>query len=190
MTGRQYHLFDYDGPDDAERVVVLMGSGAETARETAAELRRRGERVGVVQVHLFRPFAAAAFVDALPKSVRALAVLEQTKEPGAAGEPLFQDVIATLAQAAAEGRVANMPRVVGGRYGLSSKDFPPPLVKAVFDELTKEQPRTGFTLGIIDDVTHTHLDPDPDFRWKNPAWWKRCSTASAPTAPWAPTRTA
>ena len=168
LTGRQYHLFDYDGPDDAERVVVLMGSGAETARETAAELRRRGERVGVLQVHLFRPFAADAFVAALPASVRALAVLEQTKEPGAAGEPLFQDVIATLAQAAAAGTVARMPRVVGGRYGLSSKDFPPALVKAAFDELKQPQPRTGFTLGIIDDVTHTHLAPDPEFRLDKP----------------------
>ena len=164
LTGRQYHLFDYDGPDDAGRVVVLMGAGAETARETAAELRRRGERVGVLQVHLFRPFAAASFLAALPKSVRALAVLEQTKEPGAAGEPLFQDVIATLAQAVANGARATMPRVVGGRYGLSSKDFPPPLVKAVFDELREKQPRTGFTLGITDDVTHTNLDPDPSFR--------------------------
>ena len=168
MTGRHYHLFDYDGAEDAERVVVLMGSGAETARETAAELRRRGERVGVLQVHLFRPFAAERFVAALPESVRALAVLEQTKEPGAAGEPLFQDVIATLAQAVANGARATMPRVVGGRYGLSSKDFPPALVKAVFDELKAKQPRTGFTLGITDDVTHTHLDPDRTFRLDKP----------------------
>jgi len=168
MTGRQYHLFEYAGDADAERVIVLMGSGAETARETAAELRRRGERVGVLQVHLFRPFAAAAFLAALPASVRAVAVLEQTKEPGAAGEPLYQDVVATLAQAVATGARATMPRVVGGRYGLSSKDFPPPLVKTVFDELSKQQPRTGFTLGIIDDVTHTHLDPDLTFRLDKP----------------------
>jgi pyruvate-ferredoxin/flavodoxin oxidoreductase len=168
ITGRHYRLFDYDGPADADRVIVLMGSAAETARETAAALRARGERVGVLQVHLFRPFAAGAFIAALPASVRALAVLEQTKEPGAAGEPLFQDVIATLAQAAATGAIATMPRVVGGRYGLSSKDFPPSLVKAVFDELGKPVPRTGFTLGIVDDVTHSHLDPDPAFRLEKP----------------------
>jgi len=168
LTGRQYHLFDYDGPEDAERVVVLMGSGAETARETAKELRRRGERVGVLQVHLFRPFDADSFIAALPASVRAVAVLEQNKEPGASGEPLYQDVVVTLAQAVAQGRRAAMPRVVGGRYGLSSKDFPPALVKAAFDELAKEHPRNGFTLGIIDDVTHTNLDPDWTFRLSQP----------------------
>ncbi len=164
LTGRHYHLFEYDGPDDAERVIVLMGSGAETARATAAELRARGARVGVLQVHLFRPFSTEAFLAALPESVRRIAVLEQTKEPGAAGEPLYEDVVAVLAQAVATGARAAMPRVVGGRYGLSSKDFPPALVKAVFDELAQPAPRTGFTLGIIDDVTHTHLEPDAAFR--------------------------
>ena len=164
MTGRQYRLFDYDGPEDADRVVVLMGSGAETARETAASLRAAGERVGVLTVHLFRPFSAEAFLSALPASVRTVAVLEQTKEPGAAGEPMYQDVVAVLARAVAEGTRAAMPNVVGGRYGLSSKDFPPPLVKAVFDELKKPRPRTGFTLGIIDDIGRTHVDPDPVFR--------------------------
>ena len=168
LTGRQYHLFDYDGPEDAERVIVLMGSGAETARETAAALRARGERVGVLQVHLFRPFDVGAFVAALPAAVRGVAVLEQTKEPGAAGEPLYQDVVATLAQAVARGTRAAMPRVVGGRYGLSSKDFPPGLVKAVFDELAKPEPRNGFTLGINDDVMHTHLDADPAFKLDKP----------------------
>ena len=190
MTGRQYHLFDYDGAADAERVIVLMGSGAETARETAAELRRRGESVGVLQVRLFRPFAAAAFLAALPATVRAVAVLEQSKEPGACGEPLYPDVVTVLAQGVADGTRAAMPRVVGGRYGLSSKDFPPPLVKAVFDELRKADPRNGFTLGIVDDVTHTHLDPDSIFISGTPGWSKRSSTAWAPTAPSAPTRTA
>jgi len=168
LTGRQYKLFDYHGAPDAERVIVLMGSGVETARETADALLARGEKVGVLQVRLYRPFAADAFLSALPASVRAVAVLEQCKESGASGEPVYQDVVATLAQAVATGGRATMPRVVGGRYGLSSKDFPPNLVKAAFDELSKPSPRHGFTLGIIDDVSHSHLDPDPDFRLELP----------------------
>lgn len=164
LTGRHYRLFEYAGPADAERVVVVMGSGAETARGTAATLRGRGESVAVLQVRLYRPFAAGDFVDALPDSVRAIAVLEQTKEPGAAGEPLYVDVVTALAQAVASGRRRTMPRVIGGRYGLSSKDFNPPMAKAVFDELAKPTPRNGFTVGITDDVSHTSLDTDPDFR--------------------------
>ncbi len=163
LTGRQYRLYDYHGAPDAERVVVLMGSGAETARETAAALVAAGEKVGVLQVRLFRPFAAAQFIAALPATVRAVAVLEQTKEPGASGEPLYLDVVTTLAQAVARGARATMPRVVGGRYGLSSKDFPPNLVKAVFDEIARPTPRDGFALGIVDDVGHTHLAPDRGF---------------------------
>ena len=169
LTGRHYHLFDYDGAPDAERVLVLMGSGAETARETAAVLRARGEKVGVLQVRLFRPFAAEAFIAALPASVRAIAVLEQTKEPGSLGEPLYLDVVTVLAQAFADGTLATMPRVIGGRYGLSSKDFHPALAKAAFDELMKQKPKNGFTLGIVDDVTHTHLDYDAHFRIVDPA---------------------
>ncbi len=164
LTGRQYRLFDYHGAPDAERVLVLMGSGAQTARETADALLACGEKVGVVQVRLFRPFSATHFLAALPVTVRAIAVLEQTKEPGASGEPLYLDVVTTLAQAGADGSRASMPRVVGGRYGLSSKDFPPDLVKAAFDEIARPVPRNGFTLGIVDDVSHTHLDPDPEFR--------------------------
>ena len=159
ISGRHYHLFDYSGPADAERVVVLMGSGAETARETAAALRAAGERVGVLQVHLYRPFDTAAFLAALPAGVRAIAVLEQTKEPGATGEPLYQDVVTTLAQAMG----GNMPRVIGGRYGLSSKDFSPALAKAVFDELKSPAPKNSFTVGINDDVSNTSLVADPDF---------------------------
>ncbi|HXW24761.1 MAG TPA: pyruvate:ferredoxin (flavodoxin) oxidoreductase [Xanthobacteraceae bacterium] len=163
LAGRQYRLFEYDGPADAERVVVLMGSGAETARDTAAALRARGERVGVLQVRLYRPFAADAFVAALPPAVRAVAVIEQTKEPGALGEPLYLDVVTALAQAVADGKRRAMPRVIGGRYGLSSKDFNPPMAKAVFDELGKAEPRNGFTVGINDDVAHTSLDVDASF---------------------------
>jgi pyruvate-ferredoxin/flavodoxin oxidoreductase len=164
LTARHYHLFDYDGTPDAERVVVLMGSGAETARATASALHAMGERVGVLQVRLYRPFAADAFLAALPRTVRAVAVLEQTKEPGAPGEPLYLDVVHTLSQAVAHGRRRTMPVVIGGRYGLSSKDFNPSLAKAVFDELCKPDPLDGFTVGIVDDVSHTSLSPDPEFR--------------------------
>jgi len=160
LTGRRYRLFEYDGPADADRVVVIMGSGAETARETAAALRSRGEKVGVLQVRLYRPFAADAFVAEIPQGVRALAVLEQAKEPGAPGEPLYLDVVTTLAQAVAAGTRSSMPRVVGGRYGLSSKDFNPPMAKAVFDELSKPAAKNSFTVGIVDDVTHTSLAVD------------------------------
>ncbi|MDR3537877.1 MAG: pyruvate:ferredoxin (flavodoxin) oxidoreductase [Acetobacteraceae bacterium] len=168
LTGRQYHLFDYDGPADAERVIVIMGSGAETACVTAEALRAHGDKVGVLRVRLMRPFAGEAFLAALPHTVRAIAVLEQTKEPGAPGEPLYLDVVTTLAQTVVAGRRRAMPRVIGGRYGLSSKDFPPALAKAAFDELDAVAPRNGFTLGIDDDVTHLSLLPDPDFRVEPP----------------------
>ena len=163
LTGRAYKLFEYEGPADAERVIVLMGSGAETARETAAVLQSRGERVGVLQVRLYRPFAADAFLAALPESCRAIAVLEQAKEPGAPGEPLYLDVVTTLAQALATGKRSTMPRVIGGRYGLGSKNFNPAQVKAVFDALAKPDPRHSFTVGIEDDVSHTNLALDPTF---------------------------
>jgi len=163
LTGRQYQLFDYVGPADAERVIVLMGSGAETSRETAAVLERRGEKVGVLQVRLFRPFAADRFIAALPKTVKSIAVIEQTKEPGAAAEPLYLDVVSTLSRAVASGARAAMPVVIGGRYGLASKDFSPRMAKAVFDELAKSKPRTDFVVGINDDVGHTSLEPDASF---------------------------
>ncbi len=162
-TGRQYHLFEYDGPPDAERVVIAMGSGADTARETAAALARRGEKVGVVQVRLFRPFSAERLLEALPLTCRAVAVLERTKEPGASGEPLYLDVVEALAQAAARGRRPAMPLVIGGRFGLSSKDFSPAMAKAVFDELSAPEPKHGFTVGIIDDLSHTSLTVDPAY---------------------------
>jgi pyruvate-ferredoxin/flavodoxin oxidoreductase len=163
LTGRQYHLFDYEGSPDAERVIVVMGSGAETARETAAALQRGREKVGVLQVRLYRPFSAAHLLAALPPACRAIAVIEQTKEPGASGEPLYLDVIESLAQAVARGQRTAIPLVVGGRYGLSSKDFSPAMAKAVFDELKKSSPKNSFTVGIIDDVTHTSLEFDPHY---------------------------
>jgi pyruvate-ferredoxin/flavodoxin oxidoreductase len=163
LTGRQYRLFDYEGSDDAERVIILMGSGAETARGTVEVLRRGGEKVGVLQVRLFRPFSATHLLAAIPQTCRAIAVIEQTKEPGASGEPLYLDVIEALAQAVACGQRQIMPRIVGGRYGLSSKDFRPGMTKAVFDELAKQEPRNGFTVGINDDVSHTSLEFDPDW---------------------------
>jgi pyruvate-ferredoxin/flavodoxin oxidoreductase len=165
LTGRQYHLFDYLGAPDAERVVVLMGSGAETAAETVDYLVRRGQRVGMIKVRLYRPFAAEHLIAALPATTRRVAVLDRTKEPGADGEPLYKDVVTALATYVGAGgqRFAGMPRVVGGRYGLASKELTPGMVKAVLDELGRAQPRNGFTLGIYDDLSHTSLAWDPDF---------------------------
>ena len=163
LTGRHYRLFDYDGPADAERVVVIMGSGAEVVRDTAADLNARGEKVGVLTVHLYRPFSAEHFLAALPESCRAVAVLDRTKEPGASGEPLYLDVVATLANAVGRGQRKSMPLTIGGRYGLSSKDFDPAQAKAVFDELKKPDPKNGFTVGINDDVAMTSLDVDPSY---------------------------
>ncbi|RMG97693.1 MAG: pyruvate:ferredoxin (flavodoxin) oxidoreductase [Chloroflexi bacterium] len=165
LTGRQYHLFDYVGAPDAERVIVLMGSGAETAAETAVFLANQGEKVGVIKVRLYRPFDVQAFVSALPATTKAIAVLDRTKEPGATGEPLYLDVVSAVTEALADGNApfTTMPRIIGGRYGLSSKEFNPGMVKAIFDELTKPKPKKHFTIGIIDDVTHTSLDWDKTF---------------------------
>jgi pyruvate-ferredoxin/flavodoxin oxidoreductase len=165
-TGRRYRLFDYAGHPQAERVIVIMGSGAETVHETVDDLAARGEKVGVVKVRLYRPFSRAALLAALPPTTRALAVLDRTKEPGAPGDPLYLDVMTTLAEARTEGQstLAAEPRVVAGRYGLSSKEFTPAMVKAVFDELAKPSPRHHFTLGIVDDVTHRSLSWDPSYR--------------------------
>jgi pyruvate-ferredoxin/flavodoxin oxidoreductase len=158
-TGRRLRIVEYTGHPEAERVVVLMGSGAETARETVGWLNGRGERVGVVQVRLYRPFPEQALVEALPQSVRSIAVLDRTKEPGSAGEPLFLDTVAALAAAHADtGR--SLPAVTGGRYGLSSKEFTPGMVAGVFDELARERPRRRFTIGIDDDVSGTSLAYD------------------------------
>jgi len=154
LTGRRYRLFDYHGHPQAERVLVLMGSGAEAARETVDWLQARGEKVGVLVVRLYRPFDGLAFLAALPPSTQSIAVLDRTKEPGAPCEPLHLDVLATLAE-------ARKPlRVIGGRYGLSSKEFTPAMVKAVLDELRKPEPRNHFTVGIVDDVTRLSLEWD------------------------------
>ncbi len=158
LTGRAYHLFDYLGAPDAERIVILMGSGCEAAEETVDYLAKKGEKVGLLKVRLYRPFDAARFAAALPKSAKAIAVLDRTKEPGAMGEPLYQDVVTALRET---GR--NVPVVVGGRYGLSSKEFTSTMVRAVFDNLKAGQPKNHFTVGINDDVGHTSLDFDPEF---------------------------
>ena len=162
MTGRQYRLFDYVGAPDAERVIVMMGSGAEVAEETVEYLLEQGEKVGILKVRLFRPFSVADFVTALPETVKVIAALDRTKEPGAAGEPLYQDVITALAE------MGRAVKVVGGRYGLSSKEFTPAMVKAIFDELKKDAPKNHFTVGINDDVTHTSIAYDPTFSIERP----------------------
>ncbi len=181
LTGRHYRLFDYVGAADAERVIVLMGSGAETVHETVDHLLAHGEKVGVLKVRLYRPFSSAALLAALPPTAKSIAVLDRCKEPGADGEPLYKDVVTALAQAAADG-VRTMPRVIGGRYGLASKEFTPGMVKAVFDELAQAAPKPHegtpafyglkpvkdrmrqFTVGIHDDLTHLSLPWDASFR--------------------------
>ncbi len=165
LTGRYYDLFQYEGDPQADRVIIAMGSGAETAEETAHALNARGERVGVVKVHLYRPFSVADFIHAIPETVRSIAVLDRTKEPGAVGEPLYLDVVTALVEARAAG-FSNFevdPVVIGGRYGLSSKEFTPAMCKAVFDELKKEHPENHFTVGINDDVTRRSLEVDESF---------------------------
>ncbi|MCA9953622.1 MAG: pyruvate:ferredoxin (flavodoxin) oxidoreductase [Anaerolineales bacterium] len=165
LTGRQYKLFEYTGAPDAERVIVIMGSGAETAESTAEFLANQGEKVGVVKVRLYRPFAIDEFVKVLPPTVKAIAALDRTKEPGASGEPMYLDVVSAVVDAVAEGTApfAVMPRIIGGRYGLSSKEFTPSMVKAVFDEMAKPSPKNHFTVGINDDVTHSSLTWDKEF---------------------------
>ena len=159
-TGRSMHVVEYAGHPEAERVLVVMGSGAETVRETVEALNEGGARVGVLQVRLYRPFPAQALVEALPAAVRRIAVLDRTKEPGSMGEPLFLDVVAALAESHADGERAVMPKVIGGRYGLSSKEFTPGMVAGVFAELGLKRPRRRFTIGIDDDVSGTSLPYD------------------------------
>jgi len=160
LTGRNYKLFEYVGDPDAERVIIMMGSGCETVEETITTLRANGEKVGLLKVRLYRPFPVDLFVEALPCTAKSIAVLDRTKEPGSAGEPLYQDVVTAFAEVVDAGF---RPRIVGGRYGLASKEFTPAMVKAVFDELKQEEPKNHFSVGIVDDVTFTSLPYDATF---------------------------
>jgi len=170
QTGRVYHLFDYIGAPDAERVIILMGSGAGAAEEAIEHLLASGEKIGLLKVRLYRPFDASAFLAALPKTVKSIAVLDRCKEPGSLGEPLYQDIITSFSEAFSTGTspIAVQPRIIGGRYGLSSKEFTPAMVKGVFDELKKDKLKNRFTIGINDDVTHLSLDYDEDFSTEDP----------------------
>jgi pyruvate-ferredoxin/flavodoxin oxidoreductase len=157
LVGRQYHLFDYVGAPDAEHVIVMMGSGAEVAHETVEYLVEQGEKVGLLKVRLYRPFSVEHFVAALPETTKLVAALDRTKEPGSAGEPLYQDCVTAMVE------TGTPIKVIGGRYGLSSKEFTPAMVKGLFDEMKKDKPKNHFTVGIHDDVTHTSIDFDPAF---------------------------
>ncbi|MBF0479213.1 MAG: pyruvate:ferredoxin (flavodoxin) oxidoreductase [Candidatus Omnitrophica bacterium] len=168
LTGRQYSLYEYYGDQNAENVAVIMASGAEACQEAIDVLRQKGEKIGVLKVRLYRPFAIESFVNALPKTVKKIAVMDRTKEPGANGDPLYLDVINALYELRKTGKTALDPLVIGGRYGLSSKEFTPAMVKAIFDELKKAQPKHHFTVGINDDVTHTSLTVDASFITEDP----------------------
>jgi len=164
LTGREYNLFDYVGAKDATKVIVLMGSGAEAAHEAAEYLASKGEKVGVIKVRLYRPFSVKHFMSVLPKTTKAIAVLDRTKEPGSLGEPLYLDVVSALNELNEYDELGlSMPKIIGGRYGLSSKEFTPSMLKAIFDELSKERPKNHFTIGIYDDVTNTSLEWDRTF---------------------------
>ena len=170
MTGRQYQLFEYTGAANAEKIIIIMGSGGETVAETVHALNAAGEKTGVIQVRLYRPFSLEHLLKVLPVSVQSIAILDRTKESGAAGEPMYQDVLSTLVSALQQGQLKHLPKLIGGRYGLSSKEFTPAMVKAVFDELKKATPKNGFTVGINDDVTHTSLEYDPLYKLDESEW--------------------
>ena len=166
VTGRRYAPFEYVGAADADRVIILMGSGAEAAQDTVEHLNAHGDAVGLLKVRLFRPFSGKHLIDALPSTVKSIAVLDRCKEPGAAGEPLYKDTLTALAEHVGNGqdRIRSMPRVIGGRYGLSSKEFTPGMIKAVLEELRNPRPKNGFTVGIRDDVSQTSLEWDSTFQ--------------------------
>ncbi|MDR2931121.1 MAG: pyruvate:ferredoxin (flavodoxin) oxidoreductase [Propionibacteriaceae bacterium] len=169
LTGRKYGLVEYHGAPDAQSVIVIMGSGSEVVRQTVDHLNAKGAKLGVVTVRLFRPWPAAELVAALPDTVRTIAVLDRTKEPGSNGEPLFLDVLSSLGEAFTRGTLATMPKVIGGRYGLSSKEFTPGMVQGIFAEMAKSDPKPRFTVGINDDVTNLSLDYDKDLDIEDPA---------------------
>ncbi|HMU72329.1 MAG TPA: 2-oxoacid:acceptor oxidoreductase family protein, partial [Ferruginibacter sp.] len=170
LTGRAYKPFEYAGAADAEQLTVIMGSGSETVEETVKALNAAGRKTGVIVVRLYRPFSLAHFISVMPSTVKSIAVLDRTKESGAAGEPMYQDVLATLVEAFQQGKIKNLPKIIGGRYGLSSKEFTPAMAKAVYDELLKESPKNGFTVGINDDVTFTSLAYDESYKLDEPEW--------------------
>lgn len=180
-TGRQYKPFEFYGHPQAERVIVIMGSAIGTCEEVVDELLSRGEKVGVLKVRLYRPFSAAHLLEALPESARAIAVLDRTKEPGAHAEPLYLDIMTALAEAFNRGERETLPRTIGGRYGLSSKEFGPECVLAIFNELREARPKPRFTVGIYDDVTNLSLPLGRTPCHQKPNW-RRCSTASAAMA--------
>src|ERR1035437_9280102 len=164
LTGRQYHLFDYYGAPDAERIIVMMGSGAEAVEETVEYLISKGEKVGILKVRLYRPFSIDHFINALPASTKVITVLDRTKEPGASGEPLYLDIVNAISEKHMTGELKfAYPRITGGRYGLSSKEFTPAMIKGIYDEMKKSKPKNHFTIGIVDDVTNTSLDYDATF---------------------------
>ncbi len=160
VVGRQYRLFEYLGSPTADRVIVMMGSGAEAAQEAVEYLNKKGGNVGLLKIRLYRPFSVKHFLSTLPASVKHIAVLDRTKEPGSLGDPVYLDVISAINEGLGDGTapVKTMPRIIGGRYGLSSKEFTPAMVKAIFDELAKPKPKNHFTIGITDDVTNSSLD--------------------------------
>jgi len=164
LVGRQYHLYDYVGAPDAERIIVIMGSGADAVEETVNYLADKEEKVGLLKVRLYRPFSIDHFINALPKSTKVIAVLDRTKEPGAAGEPLYLDVVTAISEKYMNRELQfDFPQIIGGRYGLSSKEFTPAMIKSIYDEMKKGKPKNHFTIGIVDDVTNTSLDFDPSF---------------------------
>jgi pyruvate-ferredoxin/flavodoxin oxidoreductase len=168
LTGRDYHIFDYVGAKDAERIIVIMGSGAQAVEESVEYLNTLDEKTGLIKVRLYRPFCIKHFIEAFPKTTKSIAVLDRTKEPGSLGEPLYLDVVSAFNEAKEEGSLGfKMPHIIGGRYGLSSKEFTPAMIKAIFDELKKERRKNHFTIGIYDDVTNTSLEWDENFNIPN-----------------------
>jgi len=164
LVGRQYHLFDYVGAPDADRIIIIMGSGSEAAEETVEYLTSQQEKVGMLKVRLYRPFSIEHFINSLPKTVKTITVLDRTKEPGASGEPMYLDIVNAIYEGFMEGKLPfEFPKIIGGRYGLSSKEFTPAMIKSIYDEMKKEKPKNHFTIGIIDDVTNTSLEYNPEF---------------------------